>query len=285
MTDPIERELRDLDAKRPLPPALYSRLESALLEDAETRRTGGDDVADALGALDAPRPVPASTRAALEHALIAEPRRARLSRMLVAAAAVVLAIAGSVSVLRTGSSSPNHDVAASSGPSVPAAGVPPVLHAPTTAGRVEAEASAGAARATEQTTRRNVSPTTTTPWDCGLCAQKGYAAASAVPAEPPTPGAAQPAAATLGPGISAVDPSSGTRRGGTIVTLTGYGFTGASGVRFGSLTAVNFTVVSNTEIRVQTPPSPAAQKVPVSVTYADGSSTTTSDNGPFFTYT
>lgn len=288
MSDPIERELRDLDAKRPLPPALYSRLESALLEDAETRRTGGDDVADALGALDAPRPVPASTRAALEHALIAEPRHVRLSRTLVAAAAVVLAIAGSVAVLRTGSPSPTHDVAASSGPSVPAAGVPPVLHAPTTAGRVEAEASAGAAGGVQQAERRAAPATTTTTWDCGLCAQKGYAAASAAPpaaAEPPTPGTPQPVAATLGPGISAVDPSSGTKRGGTTVTLTGYGFTGASGVRFGSITATNFTVVSNGEIRVQTPASPTAQKVTVSVTYADGSSTPTSDSGPFFTYT
>ena len=69
------------------------------------------------------------------------------------------------------------------------------------------------------------------------------------------------------------------------MTLTGYGFTGANGVRFGSLTAVNFTVVSNTEIRVQVPASPTAQKVPVSVTYSDGSSTPTTDNGPFFTYT
>jgi hypothetical protein len=288
MTDPIERELRGLDGDRPLPPDLYARLEGALLEDADARGGGADDLTTAFGTLDAPRPVPASTRAALEQALIGAPSSHRRTRVFVGIAAAALLVVGSVAALRVATPSSNHDVAASSRPSVPAAGVPPVLHAPTTAGTAQASAAAGAARATEQTTRRKVSPTTTTPWDCGLCAQKGYAAAtasSAAPAEPATPGAPQPAAATLGPGISAVDPSSGTRRGGTIVTLTGYGFTGASGVRFGSLAAVNFTVVSNTEIRVQTPASPTPQKVTVSVTYADGTSTTTSDNGPFFSYT
>jgi hypothetical protein len=69
------------------------------------------------------------------------------------------------------------------------------------------------------------------------------------------------------------------------VTLTGYGFTGASGVRFGSIAATNFTVVSDTEIRVMAPSSPTARKVTVAVTYPDGSSTPTSDSGPFFTYT
>jgi hypothetical protein len=85
--------------------------------------------------------------------------------------------------------------------------------------------------------------------------------------------------------ISSVDPSSGPHRGGTIVTLTGNGFTGASGVLFGSLSAVNFTVISDTEIRVMAPASPRAQKLTVSVTYADGSKTPTSDSGPFFNYT
>jgi hypothetical protein len=70
-----------------------------------------------------------------------------------------------------------------------------------------------------------------------------------------------------------------------VVTLRGSGFTGASGVRFGAAAAVNFTVVSDGEIRVQTPPSPVPQKVTVVVTYPDGSSTATSDDGPFFTYT
>jgi len=93
------------------------------------------------------------------------------------------------------------------------------------------------------------------------------------------------AAATLSETDMTVDPSSGPRRGGTIVTVRGSGFTGASGVNFGSRPAVNFTVVSDTEIRVMTPSSPVAQKVTVSVTYPDGSATPTSDSGPFFTYT
>jgi hypothetical protein len=68
------------------------------------------------------------------------------------------------------------------------------------------------------------------------------------------------------------------------VTLTGYGFTGASGVLFGSTTAVNFTVVSDTEIRVMTPPSPRAQTVPVAVAYPDGTTTAASGSSPPFTY-
>ncbi|MBV9410030.1 MAG: IPT/TIG domain-containing protein, partial [Acidimicrobiia bacterium] len=81
-----------------------------------------------------------------------------------------------------------------------------------------------------------------------------------------------------------VDPSSGPRRGGTVVTLHGSGFTGASGVNFGNLAAVNFTVVSDTEIRVMTPASRTAQRVTVVVTYADGSATPI-DGGPTYTYT
>jgi hypothetical protein len=82
-----------------------------------------------------------------------------------------------------------------------------------------------------------------------------------------------------------VDPSSGSHRGGTIVTITGAGFTGASGVLFGSVSAPNFTVVSDNEIRVMTPASPHPDRVTVSVTFADGTKTPTSDSGPFFTYT
>jgi len=70
-----------------------------------------------------------------------------------------------------------------------------------------------------------------------------------------------------------------------MVTLTGYGFTGASGVRFGSLSDMNFTVVSDTEIRVMAPTSLTAGRVAVAVTYPDGTTTPTSDSGPFFTYT
>jgi|GEM_PF-4493701 len=288
MPDGLEHELRQLGGDRPLPPALYKRLEAALLEDADIRHGGDDDVAIALaGTRDVPRPIPPATRAALEQALVRDTHR--WSRVILGVAAAVLLAVGSVAVLRSGASSPNRNVAAAPPRSVPAAGVPPVLEVPSTT-PPSAAAGAAASPATTPTTRRT--PPTTAPWNCGLCAQNGYKG-SANPPPPPTtaggtwqPTGTQIQAATLAEGGSiTVDPSSGPRRGGTIVTLTGFGFTGANGVRFGSTTAANFTVVSDTEIRVQVPPSPTAQKVTVSVTYADGSATPTSDDGPSFTYT
>jgi hypothetical protein len=279
MSEDIERELRGLDADRPLPPELYSRLEAALL---------GDDAAELLDALDAPRPIPPTTRAALEQELTGGPRRRDPRFALLAAAAVVLLVLGSVAVLKTGGSSSRGQVAVGPARSVPAAGVPPVLQAPTTAPL----AAAAVEPASPPTTRRS---TTTTTWNCGLCARNGYAGsyAAAAAAAPPAPAVAtsQPSdgsqvqAAALAPGVYSVDPDSGPKRGGRIVTLRGAGLTGASGVRFGSTSAVNFTVVSDSEIRVMTPTSPVAQKVSVSVTYADGTATPTSDSGPFFTYT
>jgi hypothetical protein len=199
------------------------------------------------------------------------------------------ATVGSVAVLRSGGTSPNKQVAVGPARSVPAAGVPPVLQAPTTEVARSAAGAAGGEAEKPPTTKRS---TTSTTWDCGLCARNGYegstasaGAAAETTTAPPTSGQASALAARVAPGISTVDPSSGPRRGGTVVTLTGYGFTGASGVNFGSMSAVNFTVVSDTEIRVMVPRSAVAQKVAVVVTYADGSATSTSDSGPFFTYT
>ena len=288
MTDGIERELIGLDGDRPLSPDLYSRLEAALLEEAETRAEGADEDAALFGALDAPRPIPPATRAALERALtIPAPRRDRRSVFLGAAAAVLLVV-GAVGALRAGGSHSNRQVAAGPGHSVPTAGLPPVLHAPSTAAPSAAGAAAPAAP------RAAVRSTTTTTWNCGLCARNGSinAKTAAPPSTggtwqdtggPPVAGAAM-AASLPGPQITAVNPSSGSRLGGTIVTLTGYGFTGASGVNFGSRAAVNYTVVSDTEIRVMTPPSPARGPVGVVVTFPDGTSTPTGGDAPTFTY-
>lgn len=290
MADAFERELRALDAERPLPGELYTRLESALLADA-TERLDGGDTASLLASLDAPRPIPPATRTALERELtaVAPVRRDRRS-LLLAAAAAVLVVVGSVAVLRADQSPSDRRLAA--GRTMPSAGVPPVLQTPSTVGVQSPAAMAApkAAAAAPPTTRRS---TTTTTWNCGLCARNGYAAAAAAAAPPTTAGgtwqpsgAAAPAAmASTGPWISTVDPSSGSRRGGTVVTLRGGGFTGASGVVFGSMSAANFTVVSDTEIRVMAPSSPTAQRVTVAVTYPDGAKTPTSDSGPFFTYT
>jgi hypothetical protein len=264
----IERELRGLDAERALPEALYARLETALLEDAGDRRDNDGIGAELFDDVDAPRRIPPATRAALEDALI-RPTDVpdRRVRVFLAAAAAVLLIVGATVALRGSGSSSNRNVASGPVRSVPAAGVPPVLQAPTTnPGVVNAASQAPGARGS-----------------AALAAPPATTSTTSAPSSGPSVKAS--AAAMPAAQISKVDPSSGPRRGGTIVTLTGSGFTGASGVLFGSASAVNFTVVSDTEIRVMVPASGAAQKVTVSVTYADGAATPTSDSGPFYTYT
>jgi IPT/TIG domain len=61
-----------------------------------------------------------------------------------------------------------------------------------------------------------------------------------------------------GPVITSISPSSGPITGGTTVTITGSGFTGATKVTFGALSATSFTVVSSTEITAVSPAEGAA---------------------------
>nr|WP_269330170.1 IPT/TIG domain-containing protein [Kineosporia babensis] len=64
------------------------------------------------------------------------------------------------------------------------------------------------------------------------------------------------------PTITQLQPSAGPEAGGTAVTITGTGFTGATNVRFGAVPAT-FTVVSNTEITATTPPGTGTSAVTV----------------------
>ncbi|WP_285597436.1 IPT/TIG domain-containing protein [Kineosporia sp. NBRC 101731] len=73
------------------------------------------------------------------------------------------------------------------------------------------------------------------------------------------------------PVLSAVDPARGPVAGGNQVTLTGFGFTGATAVTLGGVSA-DFTVVSNTEITL-TVPAGAEGTVTIRVTTPEGSST------------
>ncbi len=86
------------------------------------------------------------------------------------------------------------------------------------------------------------------------------------------------------PIVTGISPTSGPAAGGTFVTITGSGFTGASQVRFGTVAvaASNFTVnTPGTQITVFSPASPAG-KVHVTVTTPGGTSaTSTADQ---FTY-
>jgi hypothetical protein len=81
--------------------------------------------------------------------------------------------------------------------------------------------------------------------------------------------------------VSQLTPSSGPVAGGTVVTIVGSGFTGASTVKFGSMAATNFTVISDTVI-VATATAELAGTVDVTVTTPSGTSATSSAD--HFTY-
>jgi hypothetical protein len=82
------------------------------------------------------------------------------------------------------------------------------------------------------------------------------------------------------PIVGSVSPSSGDAAGSTAVAIYGWNFTGATAVTFGS-TAASYSVVSGSEIDA-TAPSGSAGTVDVTVTNADGTSSTGS--GDHFTY-
>jgi len=66
------------------------------------------------------------------------------------------------------------------------------------------------------------------------------------------------------PALSAVDPGQGSTAGGTTVTLTGTGLTGATAVNFGATPAASFTVVSDTQITAVTPAGTGIESITVS---------------------
>ena len=74
------------------------------------------------------------------------------------------------------------------------------------------------------------------------------------------------------PSVTSVSPASGPVPGGTSVTITGTGFTGASAVKFGAIDAASYSVDSATQITASTPASTGAGTVDVTVTTAVGTS-------------
>ena len=59
------------------------------------------------------------------------------------------------------------------------------------------------------------------------------------------------------PVLTAISPSSGSTAGGTRVTVSGSGLSGATSVRFGGIPGTGLTVIDNTELTVISPPNPA----------------------------
>ena len=73
------------------------------------------------------------------------------------------------------------------------------------------------------------------------------------------------------PAVTGVSPASGPAAGGTTVTITGSGFTGATKVAFGTLAATSFTVVSGTQVTAVSP-AQAASTYDITVTTPSGTS-------------
>ena len=82
--------------------------------------------------------------------------------------------------------------------------------------------------------------------------------------------------------VTAVAPPTGPTAGGTLVTITGVGFTGATAVDFGPLAATSFTVISNTDIIAYDPAQPVG---PVNVTVTSPLGTSAITPADVFTYT
>jgi hypothetical protein len=73
----------------------------------------------------------------------------------------------------------------------------------------------------------------------------------------PTVAAAIYTYTSAAPAVTGISPSSGPPAGGTSVTVTGSGFTGATRVAFGGVAASSFNVVSATQITAVSPAQPA----------------------------
>ena len=84
------------------------------------------------------------------------------------------------------------------------------------------------------------------------------------------------------PSVTKVEPGEGPLVGGTKVTITGTNFAGAKEVKFGSVAAKGFTVVSATSITVESPAEVSAGIVNVVVTTVGGKSAVSSADD--FTY-
>src|SRR5262249_16922071 len=83
----------------------------------------------------------------------------------------------------------------------------------------------------------------------------------------------------LTPAVTGLNITTGPTGGGTAITITGRNFSGAAGnlhITFGTVEATNFTIVSDTQIDVVTPPH-AAGTVDVRVT--SGSMKTDANSG------
>ena len=86
------------------------------------------------------------------------------------------------------------------------------------------------------------------------------------------------------PTVTAVSPGFGPIAGGTPVTITGTGFTGATAVSFGAADAPGYSVTDDQHITVSSPPAPGAGAGMVHVTVTTGGGTSSTGANDHFTY-
>jgi hypothetical protein len=85
---------------------------------------------------------------------------------------------------------------------------------------------------------------------------------------------------TYGPTVASVSPNSGAAAGGTVVTITGTGFTDVNSVSFGSVPAISFSFVSDATVTAKAPPGTGT--VDITLTTPAGTSPTSA--GDQFSY-
>jgi hypothetical protein len=84
-----------------------------------------------------------------------------------------------------------------------------------------------------------------------------------------------------GPAVSGIAPTAGPAEGGTVVTITGSGLTGATAVKFGQNSATSFSVTSDTSLTAVAPAGPTGA-VDITVVAVGGTSATSA--GDRFSY-
>ncbi|QGF23126.1 IPT/TIG domain-containing protein [Raineyella fluvialis] len=77
------------------------------------------------------------------------------------------------------------------------------------------------------------------------------------------------------PTLTQVSPAAGPTAGGTTVTITGTGLTGATAVMFGTVAATNVVVVSDTQLTATSPAMKTAGGIDITVTTPGGTTATT----------
>ena len=86
-------------------------------------------------------------------------------------------------------------------------------------------------------------------------------------------GPTSPASAAGEPTVTRVSPTSGPLKGGQTVVVTGTGFTGTTGVKFGATAVTSFAVVDDKSLVVVVPDTTTAGKALIEVTNANGANT------------